>query len=158
MRTISAELLTPDAFAPFGAVLVPPVAPGRAHFPEGLGSARPNAQPSLSLTASPEPTLLPLTATRMERHAYSSQSFVPLSDTSFLVTVAPHGSDGRPDTAAVRSFIAEGGVGVTYKMDTWHHPLTVLRGHGTFAVWMWLDGTSGDEEFVDVEPFMVEVT
>lgn len=156
MRTIYTEPLDPDAFAPFGAVLVPPAGRGRAYFPEGLGSARPNAQPSLSLTASPELTHLPLTATRMERHAYSSQSFVPLSDTSFLVTVAPQRSDGRPDLDAVRAFIAEGGTGVTYAMDTWHHPLTVLRGPGRFAVFMWLDGTTGDEEFVDVEPFVVD--
>ena len=38
--------------------------------------------------------------------------------------------------------------GVTYKADTWHHPLTVLDRPAAFAVFMWLDGSKGDEEFV----------
>jgi ureidoglycolate lyase len=46
---------------------------------------------------------------------------------------------------------------VTYAADTWHHPLTVLGGlPATFAVWMWRDGTAGDEEFVDIGPVRIE--
>jgi ureidoglycolate lyase len=37
-------------------------------------------------------------------------------------------------------------------MGTWHHPLTVLDGPASFAVLMWRDGTTGDEEFVPVDP------
>lgn len=157
MRTISCEPLTPDAFAPFGDVLTPP-ASGRSYFGDALGSARGGARASLSIARVGETAALPITAQRMERHAFSSQSFVPLGDLDFLVLVAPHGDDGRPDTGAARAFLASGGVGVTYRMDVWHHPLTVLRGPGAFAVFMWLDGSSGDEEFVDIDPFVVEAS
>ena len=34
--------------------------------------------------------------------------------------------------------------------------MAVLQGPATFAIVMWRDGTSGDEEFVDVEPFVVK--
>lgn len=156
MRTIPLEPLTAETFAPFGDVLTPPAEPGRAYFQDALGSGRPAAAPSLSLARSADRTTLPLTAVQMERHPYSSQSFVPLADSEFLAIVAPRGADGRPDVTAARAFLATGGTGVTYRMNVWHHPLTVLSGPGTFAVVMWLDGSSDDEEFVDVDPFVVE--
>jgi ureidoglycolate hydrolase len=39
------------------------------------------------------------------------------------------------------------GEGVTYHMGEWHHPLTALDRPARFAVFMWRDGTSTDEEF-----------
>jgi len=57
----------------------------------------------------------------------------------------------------VRAFIATGKQGVTYKPNTWHHGLTVLDKPGRFAVFMWRDGTKGDEEFVPVEPFIIRI-
>ena len=53
-------------------------------------------------------------------------------------------------TSRLRAFVARAGQGVTYAMGTWHHPLTVLDGPASFAVLMWRDGTSADEEFVPV--------
>jgi ureidoglycolate lyase len=156
MRTIPLEPLTPEAFAPFGDVLVPPPEPGRNYFADALASARPAARPSLSVATVGAASALPLTARKMERHAHSSQSFMPLGAADYLVVVAPHGADGRPDTGAARAFHATNGMGVTYRMDTWHHPLTVLSAPCRFAIFMWLDGSSTDEEFVDIDPFVVE--
>ena len=43
--------------------------------------------------------------------------------------------------------------GVTYGANVWHHPSTVFDREARFAVFMWKDGTSADDEFVEVQPF-----
>ena len=108
-----------------------------------------------------------------------------LSDThDFLRNVAKAVKDGLADDAAVRALtinaariagaadrlgsiekgkmanlvVATGDQGITYRTGAWHHGVTVLNEPGDFAVLMWCDGTSGDEEFVPlVTPFSVIV-
>lgn len=147
--------LTAEAFAPFGQVLDPPTLPGRVYFDQRLENRRAGAHPSLSL-AMRAPSSLPFRVEKMERHAFSSQSFVPLDPVRYLVLVAPHAPGGGPDMDRAVAFVASPGQGVTYGADVWHHGLTVLDAPGRFAIGMWLDGTAGDEEFVDVAPFDVE--
>ena len=72
---------------------------GRTYFDGALGNLRPAARPSLSLARREELSSLPLTATQMERHEFSSQSFVPLEAGRWLVIVAPHAAGGGPDMA-----------------------------------------------------------
>jgi len=98
----------------------------------------------------------PLRAEMLERHEFSSQSFVPVDVDRWLIVVAPHASRGGPDLAGLRAFIATGRQGVTYRPNTWHHGLTVLDRPGRFAVFMWRAG-SKDEEFVPVTPFTVRI-
>ena len=62
----------------------------------------------------------------MERHIFSSQAFVPYDCESYLVLVAPHGANDRPDVSGIRAFRVPGNVGINYRADTWHHPLTAL--------------------------------
>jgi ureidoglycolate lyase len=155
---IMPEPLRAEAFAPFGDVLEAPLDAGRTFFGEGLANRRPGAAPSLAVARVPPLASLPLTATRMERHEFSSQSFLPLDVARWLVIVAPKAADGRPDTARARGFLAGPGQGVTYRVDTWHHPLTVLDRPARFAVLIWLEHSNTDEEFVTLdEPFTVDV-
>lgn len=151
---IRAALLTAEAFAPFGEVLAAPAAPGRRYFEGAPANGRPGAWPSLSLSCR-EPSSPH--AVQMERHRFSSQSFVPLDPVRWLVLVAPHAEGGGPDMAQAMAFVVGPGQGVTYRADVWHHGLTVLDRPARFAVFMWRDGTGGDEEFVDVAPVSVEV-
>jgi len=59
---------------------------------------------------------------------------------------------------AARAFLAGPGQGVTYRVDTWHHPLTVLDRAARFAVLIWLERSQTDEEFVTLDrPFTVEI-
>ena len=141
------EPLAAEPFAPFGDVLEVPHSSGRTYFDRALGNLRPAARPSLSLARREELSSLPLTARQMERHEFSSQSFVPLEAGRWLVVAAPHAKGGGPDMKAARAFLAGPRQGVTYKADTWHHPLTILDRPAAFAVYMWLDGGKGDEEF-----------
>lgn len=156
MRLI-AEPLTAEAFAPFGQVLEAPASPGRAHFDRALGNRHPAASPSLSIVLREPLAALPLRSAVMERHPYSSQSFLPLDAARWLVVAAPRSpGDGGPDMARARAFLARGDQGVTYGVAVWHHPLTVLDRAARLAVVMWRDGTAADDEFAEVPPFEVE--
>jgi ureidoglycolate lyase len=152
------EPLRADRFTPFGDVLEAPSEPGRLHFGGGLANRRVTAAPSLAVAHVRPLVALPLVATRMERHEYSSQTFLALDVARWLVIVAPKASDGGPDVARVRAFLGGPGQGVTYRADTWHHPLTVLDRTARFAVLIWLENSATDEEFLTLrEPFTVDV-
>ncbi len=155
---IIARPLNAAAFAPYGDVLAPPAEPGRVYFEKGLKNGRPGAWPSLSTTHSRPFAALPLEAKILERHEFSSQSFMPLDVSRWLVIVAPSAPAGGPDPSRALAFIAGPGQGVTYHMGTWHHGLTALDRPARFAVFMWRDGTQTDEEFVTLKaPFTVIV-
>ena len=149
--------LTKEAFAPFGDVIDVPEAPGRTYYNDALGNLRPDAQANLSLSLKAETPDRPLRSDYMERHEFSSQTFVPLDVERWLIVVAPHASAGGPDMTGMKAFIATGRQGVTYRPNTWHHGLTVLDRPGRFAVFMWLNGGKGDEEFVPVPPFSIRI-
>jgi ureidoglycolate lyase len=157
MIRLIAEPLTSAAFLPYGEVLEAPAIPGRTSFEDALANLRPAARPSLSLVVKEPVAGLPIRSRVMERHRYSSQSFIPQEAGRWLVVVAPHAPAGGPDMARARCFLARGDQGVTYGADVWHHPFTVLDRPARFAVMMWKDGTAADDEFVDVAPFEIVV-
>ena len=150
MRTIVAEPLTAEAFKPFGAVLEGPPTPGRVYVSDTLANGRAHAPVCLSVATVQPKKDLPLQVTVLERHEHSSQTFVPLSVSRYLVLATLDAPGGGPDLTRLRAFVARAGQGVTYAMGTWHHPVTVLDAPASFAGLMWRDGTSGDEEFVPV--------
>ena len=152
------EPLTPAGFAPYGEVIAPPAQSGRTYFDAGLGDRRKGALASLSMIRVPPLAALPMRATVLERHEFSSQSFVPLSVSRWLVVVAPPATGGGPDAKRAQAFVAGPGQGITLHAGTWHHGLTVLDREAEFAIFMWRDGGPGDEEFVTLAtPFDIAV-
>ena len=150
MKSIVALPLEPEAFRPFGDVFEAPGDYRRVYVSDALDSGRAAARPSLSVLRV-KPVITPaLVATRMERHEFSSQSFIPMDAGRYLVIVAPMSATGGPDESRLMAFVAHGGQGITYGMNVWHHPLTVLDRDATFAITMWLDGSATDEQFVDL--------
>jgi ureidoglycolate lyase len=150
-----ASPLTADAFAPFGDVVEAPAKPGRAYFESSLGNLRPDARPRLwMLTKLPVPGL-PLEITSLERHEFSSRSFVPIEIGRWLIVVAPHAPRGGPDLARAQAFMANARQGVSYRPNTWHSGLNVFDKPARLTVFMWLDGTAADEEIVPVPLFCV---
>ena len=141
------EPLAAEPFAPFGEVLTIPEPTGRAYFDRALSNLRTSARPSLSLSCKQDLSSLPLVARQMERHEFSSQSFVPIEAGRWLIVVAPHARGGGPDMHGARAFVAGPRQGVTYGANVWHHPLTILDRPAAFAIYMWLVGGEGDEEF-----------
>ena len=148
MIRLTLQPITAEAFAPFGQLLPPgPVGGPRIELIAELQNGRAGARPRLSLAAvAPKP--LPLAAVEMERHVHSPQAFVPLDSAAYLVLVAPHGPDDRPDVGGLRAFRVPGDTGINYRADTWHHPLTALERDGRFVVLTFVDETAGDEQFV----------
>jgi ureidoglycolate lyase len=136
---LAAAPLTATAFAPFGDVIE---AEGRAHYPINAGTAQryndlakvdvtaAGGRPLISLLKA-EPVALPLRLRLMERHPLSSQAFIPLSSTPFLVVVAP---PGTLDIDRIRAFLSNGHQGVNYRTGTWHHPLLALEQTSEFLI------------------------
>jgi ureidoglycolate lyase len=155
MKSVVLKPLNAKDFAPFGEVLEMPEQAGRTYFQESLGNLRAHASASLSTTLKAPHHSLPIEITLLERHEFSSQSFMPAQVDQWLIVVAPHNEEGKPDLDRVQAFLADANQGITYKPNTWHHGLTVFGHAAKFNIFMWRDGTTGDEEFVSVPPFMV---
>jgi ureidoglycolate lyase len=158
---IIAQPLTAEAFAAFGDVFAAPSQPGRTYIDAALGNARGDARLCLSvsrLTPFAEPEIA---IKYLERHEFSSQTFIPMEVSRALVVVAPSGPDGGPDAAGLRAFVADAGQGFTYRMNVWHHGMTVLDAPASYAIVMHRTGGHdgpgpGDEEFVDLpQPVIV---
>ena len=67
----------------------------------------------------------PMKIKMMEKHPLGSQAFVPMSETKFLVFVAPKGK--KPNTKKIESFIVPKQTGINYKPGIWHFPLISVK-------------------------------
>lgn len=104
----------------------------------------------------------------LERHPFTTQTFVPLpsptsNDTRAIIIVAPtlpspsassaltpyfsqSKQGGLPDLSNIKAFVAESGTGVTYGVGTWHAPMVVVgEGRMDFVVTQWVNGREQDD-------------
>mmetsp|Transcript_18399 Transcript_18399/g.29792 ORF Transcript_18399/g.29792 Transcript_18399/m.29792 type:complete len:163 (-) Transcript_18399:999-1487(-) len=134
---VRCQPLTAVAFAPYGDVLECDGDPdkminaglcGRYHDRAVLDFG--DARAGISLFQA-EPRSLPYTLDLMERHPEGSQAFLPMSEHSFLVTVAPD-VDGLPGSPL--AFLTKPGQAINFHRGTWHGVLTPLHAPGLFAV------------------------
>ena len=138
--------ITTEAFAPYGNVVQATPDGRRTDLSSALDNRRSTAALAL-YTQTIRPSTLPLVVEKMERHRYSSQTFLPLHVERYLVIVAPRDDGGGPDMSRACAFLCHGEQGITYRADVWHHPMTPLDRDGKFAVLMWSEGNQDDEEF-----------
>ena len=132
------ELLTAEAFAPFGDVIEARGEPRginygatkRFHDLARIDCAAEDGRTVVNIFRS-IPPVFPFDVKVMERHPLSSQAFVPLSGRPFLVVVAPKGPF---DPAAIRAFRAAPGQGVNFAPGTWHHFNLALEAQSDFLV------------------------
>jgi ureidoglycolate lyase len=75
---------------------------------------------------------------------------MPFQVSRYIVAAAPSDTSDRPDLSRLGTFLAAGSQAVNYRAGVWHCPLVVLDEAAKFFVVMWKDGSSGDEEFVDL--------
>ncbi len=155
---IALEPLDAASFAPFGQVISRPARVGdRASYEAGLSNRRPRATIRLWVNHV-QPATPPLVATKLESHRYSSQTFLPLSVSRYVVITAPSLASGAPDVDGIVGFIAEGTQGITYVADVWHHPICALDELASFTVLMWKDDSPGDEEWATLsDPIIFEM-
>lgn len=137
MTTITAQPLSAAAFADFGDVIALRSTPDRL-INQGLCErhhdlaqlAFRDGHAGISLFRA-QPRTLPYTLDMMERHPDGSQAFLPMYETSFLVTVAPDDA-GRP--GAPLAFLTRRGQGINLHRGIWHGVLAPLDPPGLFAV------------------------
>jgi ureidoglycolate lyase len=149
--------LTVEAFEPFGQVLSwEPGDHPRRNFAANLFNDRALARPNLRVQRTHN-SVLPHTATVIERHRHSSQVFAPLSGGPFLVIVFLSDADGKPVPEKGIAFRARGDQAVNYNRDTWHHGFMAYERPGSFLMLRWDDGTPDDEEFLTLDqPIVIE--
>ena len=145
---IDATPISKDSFSPFGELIDVAVSGERTDRAAGIEHRQANATFHLS-TIRIAPSSLPFSMTVMERHEFSSQSFLPLDAARYLLCVARTDSDGWPDIPSLHAFIVPQGVGVTYRTGVWHHPMIALDAPASFAIMMWY-GDKPNEEFADL--------
>ena len=63
----------------------------------------------------------PLEINMLENHPLSSQAFIPLQKTTFIVVVAPISK--IPDINLIEAFIISPEEGINFKSKVWHFPL-----------------------------------
>lgn len=139
MKTIIAQPLTSEVFAPFGQILT---TEGAHHYPINNGMTErfhdlanveiggENGRPLISIFRG-QPYALPLTLNMVERHPLGSQAFMPLHPRPFLVIVAPD-QNGVPGTPL--AFLTQPGIGINIARNIWHGVLTTLDQVGDFLV------------------------
>jgi ureidoglycolate lyase len=149
LPTIRAEPLTAESFAAYGAVHDSPAPGRRVYLDAALANRRPvAAKASLSVAHIGARPARPLPLAVIERHPFSSQSFAPLDPGRYLVMVAEKDAAGAADLTRLRLFVGDASQSFTYGADVWHGPITPLDGPMRFAIMMFNDGTSGDEELI----------
>ncbi len=153
---LQAMPVSTEAFKPFGTLLDAALADPRLNFTVQLTNPRAHARPNFALIRPPI-TELHLDVTVMEHHPFSEQIFIPLGDTPFIVVVAHDDGHGRPDPATLQAFTVSGDLAISYRSDTWHTGMASLHKHGSFAMFIYEDGTSDDCVFCDVDPFQVHI-
>lgn len=118
-----------------------------------LENLRHGARPNVCVFRVEAVAANPFTVRMLERHRHSTQAFVPMAASRYLVIVC--GGGDAPDLSTLTAFIATGTQGITYKPGTWHHPLIALDRNTDFACLVYEDGSAGDCEERAVAPAFV---
>lgn len=138
MKPLYPRPLTAEAFARYGDVIEARGTPRsindghalRFHDLAALDLDADNGRAVVSIFRS-TPPVYPFPVKVMERHPKSSQAFVPLSGSPYLVVVAPAGAF---DAGAVEAFVAAPGQGVNLRKGVWHHFNLALTDDSEFLV------------------------
>jgi len=103
------------------------------------------------------PRTIPFQLKIVERHPYSTQMFIPMTASHYLVIVALGGD--KPDFSTLKVFRAKKNQGISYHPGIWHSPLVSLgETEADYTCIVFEDGTSGDcEEFYLEDPILVKV-
>ena len=149
---VEARPIEATAYAPYGALVSAGEAAAARSANHGtaaawdalavIESARPGARCTASLFRCAAHRSPELAIRWLERHAFSTQMFVPMRGARYLVIVARGGD--APDLATLAAFVVEGGQAVTYAPGTWHHPMVALDQDADFVNVIFSDGTERD--------------
>lgn len=120
---VRVEMLTPEAFAPFGEVMA--IA---AREPEYRGISSVGWKASYEASGPSEILMYSsryagLRFSVLERHVAVAQAFIPLGHVPAVIAVAaPTDGDAVPEPEDVRAFLLDGSAGYVLKTGAWHSP------------------------------------
>jgi len=149
--TLQTTQLTAKAFAPFGDILDATGPPdkminrglcGRFHDRANLDFGD-QGRAGISIFKG-KLCEFPIKIELVERHPDGSQAFIPMSESPFLVVVAPD-IDGKP--GAPRAFLTAPGQAINFHRNIWHGVLSPLAEPGLFAVVDRIGDTPNIEEY-----------
>jgi ureidoglycolate hydrolase len=125
---LETQPLTPETFAPFGALIVPS-AYGKHFGPDDAQLDLSCGQPRLYIMRSP---FHGMEFTRITRHQQVTQCLGARDDRDWFIAVAPP-DDARaePDPDTLRAFHIPGDTAIKLHRGTWHA--------GPFFTWKWID-------------------
>ena len=152
LLTVRARPISLEAYASFGALVAPRAsAPRSANHGNAeawddlaaLVNARGEAaRPTVSLFRCAPLLDGELHVRWLERHPASTQMFVPMSASRYLLVVARGGDE--PELESLRAFIVPGTQAITYAPGIWHHPMVALGREADFVNFLFADGSAGD--------------
>lgn len=164
---IVAHPIDPEAYAPYGSVVCARDAssarPANHRTAQAwdalavLESHRKAARCTASLFRCAAQSGAELPVRWLERHAHSTQMFVPMRARRYLVIVARGAR--APDLKSLAAFVVAGPQAITYAPGTWHHPMIALDEDADFVNVIFSDGTASDcdEIAYDVPPVVVRL-
>jgi ureidoglycolate lyase len=152
-RIIKAEKLSMAGYAPYGQLLA---ASSDGQFkPANFGRAKRFDSLVEMQNLRPETAILNVCIFRcsawtaselevkvLERHAYSTQVFMPMQAGRYITIVAR--GDSEPDLTSLRAFVVDGPQGISYDPGVWHYPMTALTSPLDLSCLVYEDGTAGD--------------
>jgi ureidoglycolate lyase len=168
MKKLPIEPLDAAAYAPFGTVVEAgahggsPANQGTARRFDHLGpveALRSHAPWNLCVFRCAPRDLTSFEVRLLEKHPRSTQLFVPMNASRFLVVVA-QGTEADPDPTTLRAFLATGRQGITYHPGVWHHPLLAMDHETDFACLVSEDGGAEDcavRDLAEGERWWIEV-
>src|SRR5258708_37173682 len=104
---IKSRPITQNAFRPFGSLLESPKTGGRENFAAEGVNKRLSAKTILALVRS-NPAPDKFAVDQLERHSFSTQTFLPRHIERYLALVCEPDASGNPDVGTVQSGDAEG--------------------------------------------------
>jgi ureidoglycolate lyase len=125
-RTVRIELVTPEAFAPYGVVLTP-----EAHERLPIEVYGNSVDCFREPIESDQPLEYLITTLRfrgyevrfLERHMELTQTFIPMGGASYVLVVAEPDcpeEDGIPALSSIRAFLASGDTALQIHRGAWH--------------------------------------
>ncbi len=135
---LTAEALTPAAFAPYGDVIAScgaamPINQGKGRRYTDLANVDVTANEGRAAISRVRciPEVPPVSLRLMERHPLGSQAFIPLDGQRYLVVVARAGT--APGVADLHAFLCHRHQGINYHRGIWHHPMIALDAECEFV-------------------------
>jgi ureidoglycolate lyase len=165
---VTATAITAEAYRPYGDLLSADradIAPrdanqgtaARKNAQIAIAHDRPSARANFASFRCAPRTEWPMPLLLLEKHPHSTQTFIPMNGSRYLVVVALGGD--APDLTTLRAFVVPGETAISYRPGVWHHPMIALDRETDFACLVWEDGSAEDavEHALTSDGFLLRV-